>query len=177
MLLVQLGHRFLVPLLSGGGLHLGAGLHCLVIVLVVVLLQIGLSLADKLGNLGLVLGLHRLGLLQCLGILRPLLGLLLGGIDAVPLQILQGTLVLQHLIGSVGSEGVNFLLDAAHKFINGRAELLFLLRGQDLCIIRYHAISPLIGISRSGATALPGWSPWCLRCRTGGRWTSRQCGW
>ena len=129
--LVQLLHRGLI---LGLGLNLllgAAGLYRLVVVLVVVGLEVALGVGDELGDLVLVLGLHRLGLLQSLVQLGPALLLLLGGVDFVPLQAVQGALNVDDPVGAVLAQGVDLVLNGAHIVVNGLAELALLLRGQN----------------------------------------------
>ena len=89
MLLIELGHGGLILLLSGHLFVAAAGQQRLVILRVVVGLQVALRVGNQLGDLGLVLGLHCLGCLQLLLELSGAGFLLLGGVNAVPLQVVQ----------------------------------------------------------------------------------------
>ena len=83
MLLLQLGHSLLVFLLGLSLLLHAAGSHGLEIFLIIVSLDIRFALCNQLGHLILILGLHRLGLLQ-IGLQLGHAGvLLLLGIDVI----------------------------------------------------------------------------------------------
>ena len=159
MFLVQLGHRLLI-LGLGEDLLLFAALRHRRVILVEVLVQIALRVGDELGDLILVLGLHRLGLLQLLLVLGQLGGLLLLGVDLVPLQAVDAVVQIDDLVGSVFPEGVDLLLDSAHILVNGRSQLTLLLSCEDFRILCHMQYLPFIGILHSVATALPGRYPW-----------------
>ena len=145
--MIQLRHSGLVFLL-GQHLLLGAAdPHRLVVFLVKMGLDVTLGVGDELGDLVLVLGLHRLGLLQLLAELGLLVRLLLGGVDAVPLQAVQGALNVDDPVRTVLPQGVDLLLNAADVIVDRLAELLLLLRGQNFSRV-CHCPSPLTDISR-----------------------------
>ena len=145
--LFQLRHRGLVVLPDQHLLLGAAGRHRLIVFLVEVGLEVALGVGDELGDLVLVPGLHRLGLLQLLPEPGLLVRLLLGGVNAVPLQAVQRALNVDDPVRAVLPQGVDLLLNAAHIAVDGLAELLLLLRGQNFCVV-CHCPSPLTDISR-----------------------------
>ena len=89
-----------------------------------------------------MLGLHRLGLLQLLQKLGPAVLLLLGGIDPVPLEIVQGALNVHNPVGAVLAQGVDFFLNAADVLVDGAAKLALLLCREYVSMFRCHIRVP-----------------------------------
>lgn len=143
MLLVELSHSGLVLLLSGDFFIAAAGQQGLVVLCVVMGLQVALRVSDQLGDLGLVLVLYRLGCFQLFLQLSSAGFLLLSGIDAVPLQVIQGALDVNDSVGAVHPQSINFRLDAADVFVDGLAQLQFLLRRKNLVFCCHMQYLPL----------------------------------
>ena len=150
--LVELLHRGLVLGLSPGLLLHAAGRYRLEIVLVEVGLEIPLGVGNELGYLLLVLGLHLLGLLQLLLKLGPPGLLLLSGVDFIPLQVVQGALDVDDLVGAVLAQGVDLLLNGAHIVVNGLAELALLLRSQNIFCHMYFPPHRYFALSRKSSS-------------------------
>ena len=70
-----------------------------------------------------VLDLYRLGCFQLFLQLSSAGFLLLSGIDAVPLQVIQCALDVNDSVGAVHPQSINFRLDAADIFVDGLAQL------------------------------------------------------
>ena len=143
MLLVELSHSGLVLLLSGDFFIAAAGQQGLVVLCVVMGLQVALRVSDQLGDLGLVLVLYRLGCFQLFLQLSSAGFLLLSGIDAVPLQVIQCALDVNDSVGAVHPQSINFRLDAADVFVDGLAQLQFLLRRKNLVFCCHMQYLPL----------------------------------
>ena len=138
VLLVQLGHGSCVVLQGQLLFFLAALQHRLIVIGVVVFLEIALRLGDQLGDLFLVLGLHRLGGLQILLVGFQLGSLLLGGIDPVPLQVVNAVLDLDDSVRTIHAQGVDLRLDAPNIFIDRLKEVGLLLSRKNFCVLCYH---------------------------------------